>query len=984
MKTNASKKAALITSLLFLSLALRIFAEKTHSVATVKEASASAQPTSASAQPTLPSLPVMKVSGIGKPWPHETGDMQPDPRAVWGKLDNGVRYVILPTKAAPARASLRLYMDVGSMMETDAERGIAHFLEHMALKGTKHVPAGEMFEHFERLGMKAGADTNAFTDRNETVYQLDLPRANAELLDDGLTYFRDCLDGMLLDEKEINSERGVILSELLYRDSAEARAGNAALQFILPDAQASRRAPIGTAARIRGMTRRQFVDFYETWYTPGRATVVAVGDFDAKQVEHMIAGQFADAKARRGEQPDPAFGKGTLGQGEIAKSFSSPDLTACCVEIDLLGTAIPTAHTVAEQRRQSVGTLALAMLSQRLQKLSTADKSAFQSASAATRPLFDLVQQTSISASCRPEQWPAALGVIEQELRRAQLHGFTTSEFAEMKTAILAAMQAFAEGAETSQPSDLANMILRSLQNKSVLQHPTQVLAMCQRILSEITKEDCQAALRKLCSTPDVRLWVHGNLQPAGDKSEELLAAFHASQKVTVSPPAEETLGRFAYTDFGPAGEIVKRNDQADLGVVEAIFANQVRVNVKRTTLEKNKVCVMLRFGGGLLELPADKPGLRQLANGAFMACGLQAHSLADLNRVTAGKEYGISFIVADDAFQLSGGCTADALETQLQVGAAFLSAPGYRPEGQKQYLDSLENIFGAVEHSAEGAFGNEGLAFLHSHDPRFGIAPRDVMRKLTLDDLKAWLSRPLATGYLEASIVGDIDPEAALKLAAKTVGALPPRDALKPAFTKERALKFPPTPKAKEIPFVSEDSRALSVVCWPTEAGGDETLSHRLDVLAEVFSGRLFQKVRAELGATYTPSVSSSAGSIYRGFGFVEAQMVIEAKQLAPIGELVVKLGAELAAGSITDDEFQRALKPILSSFDESAKNNGYWLWIISDCQEHSETLDNERNLLKDYQSITKAEIEALAKRFLTADQATIISMKPTAAGKK
>ncbi len=194
-----------------------------------------------------------------------------------------LRYVILPHRGQPGRASLRLYINIGSAVEDDDQQGMAHFLEHMAFNGTRNFPAGESLKYFQRLGMAFVAHTNAATGLDSTVYKLELPRVEDELTRQSLTFFRDVLDGMNLDEHEIEQERRVILSEMLARNSANYRSTVAGLQFALPDSKYSRRMPIGTTDCIRGMSRKQFIDFYETWYTPARATIVAAGDLERGQ-----------------------------------------------------------------------------------------------------------------------------------------------------------------------------------------------------------------------------------------------------------------------------------------------------------------------------------------------------------------------------------------------------------------------------------------------------------------------------------------------------------------------------------------------------------------------------------------------------------------------------------------------------------------------------------------------------------------------------
>jgi zinc protease len=250
-------------------------------------------------------------------------------------------------------------------------------------------------------------------------------------------------------------------------------------------------------------------------------------------------------------------------------------------------------------------------------------------------------------------------------------------------------------------------------------------------------------------------------------------------------------------------------------------------------------------------------------------------------------------------------------------------------------------------------------------------------MQNLTMDDLKQWLAGPLANGYLEVTLVGDVEPQQALEAIAKTLGALPKRDAAKPAFTNERVLHYP-TAQTKDFEFSSQTPCAISIVCWPTAGNRDIAQDHRTRMLVEILRDRLRLKVRTELGATYTPAVARYTSDAFPDFGYVQAELTVDPEKAREIAPLVTSIGAELATGHISDDEFQRAIKPVLASLEEAAKDNGYWLRTLCDCQEHPQSLDEARHEAEDYKSITKAEIEALAKQRLATDKATVINLIP------
>ena len=866
-------------------------------------------------------------------------------------------------------------------MEAGDQRGMAHFLEHLAFCGTKDFAAGETIEYFQRLGMKFGADTNASTIFDKTVYKLELPRANEEVVGEGLKLFRNFLDGMQLDAHEIDRERNVVLSEIRASDSAEYRAGLAGLKVLAPDSFLSQRNVLGSTTSVQSLPRARFVDFYETWYTPARATVVAVGDFDPQLVRKLIENHFQDAKARRGEQPNPNFGSVATGQGVSAFAFANSDLQDASISINVAGPAVTKIQTVSSERQEMARSLANAMINFRLAKIAAGASAPIQSASAGFLSLFKLADSSSISATCSRDQWRAGLSVVEQELRRALAYGFTDAEFNEIKQYPLTAYRSQAEQAETRQPADLADQIISTLSKNFVFTHPADDAALATSILSDLKKEDCLKALHEAWDSHELKIWLKGNLTLTGDGTKEILDAWRTSQQVAVKPIDDQQLAPWAYTDFGPAGVVAKRTNLDDLQITQAVFQNNVHVNIKRTTVEKNKILVSVRFGGGLLDLPLDKLGLDHLANVTFISGGLQAHSIQEINRLLADKDVSVRFVVNEDAFLLAGNCSPKALQTQFQVIAAYLTAPGYRTEAQHEFLTGLDSLYTELDHTVGGAAVQNVYPFLRSGDPRFATPNREIMQTRTLDELKSWLAQPLASGYLEVTIVGDVDPDLAMQAVASTLGALPEREAAKPIVASQRALHFPSGHPTKEFQFTSQTPCALSVVSWPTSGSRDVSQDARARVLADILNDRLRLKVRTDLGATYTPSVVRYSSDAFPDFGYMQAGMTVDPNQAQKISSLVAEIADNLATGSISDDEFQRALKPVLASLDEVVKDNVYWLNTLADSQEHPEVLEAARNIVKNYQSITKPEIEALAKQLLSADKATTISLIPTEA---
>ena len=704
--------------------------------------------------------------------------------------------------------------------------------------------------------------------------------------------------------------------------------------------------------------------------------MVAVGDFDVKQVETLIRRQFADAKARRGEQPDPTLGKVVPAGGPLAGYHYEADASAVTVKLSNIVPANVQSDSIAGRRRDLIRGLTTAMLNQRFEKLSTAKDAPFQGAGAGFEAMFDVADDSSFTAVCQPKQWQAALASLDQELRRAIDFGFSDGELAQARSMALASFKSEANQAETRQAAALADEIVATLANRRVFTHPSDDLTLFTRLLSDVNKDECQALLRTTWQPQALRIWLHGNVQLSGDASQQVLAAYRAAEATAVQKSQEEQVGQLKLADLGPAGTIVRRQQIKDLDFVEATLSNNVRVNVKRTALEKNHVRVVVRFGSGLLEMPADKPGLGLLTMATFIRGGLQSQSLSQMQQSLSDKEVGVVFNVADDAFQLSGGCSPALLELQLQLCAAYLTAPGYREEARDQFLAGAESFYAQLEHTPEGVLSNGAFAFLRGDDTRFKFPTRQELGKLTMGDVKAWLAEPLRSGYMEVVIVGDVDPDQALQLTAKTLGALPPRAAAKPEFATASKLQFPTAPRQKDFQFQSPAPRAVVMVCWPTVGSRASAIIRRLEVLRTVLNDRLWTKIRQELGATYTPETVQYSADAYPDYGYLAALLIVDPKQVAEIGPLAAKIGAELATRPITSDELDRARKPILASYD--SLDNGYWTGLLIDCQANPVCLDQARIAKADYAAITTAELQALAKQYLAAGKATIINVAP------
>jgi zinc protease len=907
----------------------------------------------------------------------ETSDLKPEVAARFGTLPNGLRYVVMANKEPKDRASLRLVVVTGSLQENEEQRGLAHFLEHMAFNGSTHYAPGTLVEFFQRMGMSFGGDTNAYTTFDHTAYQIELPDTKPATLDEGFRVFADFAGGLFLLDNMVDKERGIILSEKRARDSVEYRQFVAEFGFVLDGTLIPQRMPIGLAPVIEQAKRDRFVDFYNTWYRPERMAVIVVGDFDPAAVEKQIAATFATIAPRAPARSDPDLGKLSSFTGVRAAYHNEPEADATSISLQTITPFAYEPDTTAKRLEYLPRDLAVAMLNRRLSILAKKDGAPFTSGKVDIGESFDFLRNASIELTCKPELWRDALATAEQELRRAVQYGFQPDELAEAVANQLNALDQAAKSASTRRSEELATGLVQALVDGIVFTAPADDQKLYAPALAKVTVAQCAEALQSAFAAPGRFVGVMGNAKIEGDAGAAIAAIYEKSAATPTSAPEQVAEAKFGYTDFGPAGAIKEQKHIDDLDLTLVSFANGVRLNLKKTDFEANQIHVGVRIGTGQLTEPKDKPGLGFFSSSTFSAGGLGQHSVDDLERILAGKTVGAEFRVGGDALAFGGATNREDLLLQLQLLAAYIAHPGYRPESIRVAQKGFEQLYLKLDHTPNGPLQRDVPTLLASGDPRFGLPPKDTLLARTLDEERAWLGPQLAQGAIEIALVGDLDLDATIDAVAKTFGALPTRTP-KPALESERKVSFP-APFAKELTVPTEIPKGMVALYWPTTDARDVKRVRRLRLLTDIFSDRLRVKIREQLGESYSPQAASAPNETYRDYGLIYTIITVAPEKADQIATATLAIADDLVKNGVTADELERAKKPILTVLRESARTNAYWLGaVLGSAQEFPQRLDWCRSRYSDNEAIAVAELNDLAKTYLQPSRAFRIVVMP------
>ncbi len=904
-------------------------------------------------------------------WAHESSDIKPDPAVRFGTLPNGMRYALRKNQLPPGAVSIRFSFDFGSLEEAENEKGLAHFIEHMAFNGSKNVREGEMVKILERLGLAFGADTNAQTSQEFTTYMLELPNASDGLVDESLFLLRELASELIFDAAAIDRERGVVLSEWRRGDNFQRRRNEQQLEFLVPGAYAVDRMPIGDPKVLETATRETMVSLYERYYRPERATLIIVGDFDVDAVERKIADKFGDwlGKGEAGGEPDLSYALKERASG--ASVFVHKDGGNSISVYSLMPYEEQT-DTGAQRRADNLLMFGIGAFSRRLAPIANQEDPPFRSASPSTGNILKVAEIAGGSVSVTPESWKPGLQRLEQEWRRALLHGFTQDEVERQVEALRTSQKNQAERENTRSTGALIGGLLSSAQNDTVFATPSSGLARFETWAGDVTPEAVNEAFRKWMPMKEPLLFFMSSTVERPGVEAEIVAAWKDSGKVEVSPPEAHGNIPFAYTNFGKPGKIAKDERLADIDTRLIVFDNNVRLNIKKTDFVRNSVQVSLRVGHGSLDFPEEPFGLQQLM-GAFASGGLEKHSIDDLRAILQGKTASVRFNSTATSFGGTYGTTPEDLELQLQVIAAYMTHPAYRSEAERRWRESVVLSWPRQDANAQAVWSSKGMRALFSGDRRFGDDPDDGYAWRSLVELQHYLTPILQHGAIEIGVVGDIDEARVIELVAKTFGALPKREASPTKFRSPKPVVFRQEKSPLTFTHAGEASQAIAYVFWPVtdiDPDKDPQAVRVLSVMAAVMRLKVIEEVREALGATYSPSAGVSVSSVTPGYGYLSAGAEVKPEDVDRVMLALEKIAAEIRAGEISDDEFSRAITPSLEVLPQNATSNGYWLNLISQAQTRPEL--TERNKLAaieaSVRAVTKADIVAAANRYLTA----------------
>lgn len=910
--------------------------------------------------------------------------LSPDPKLVQEILPNGVTVAVFPNSEPPQRVSMRLLVRRGSSCETESERGLAHFIEHMAFNGTKNFPAGDMVEYFQRLGMAFGADTNAHTSFDETVYKIDMPEVSEKLLRDGITLLRDYSDGMIFEKSAIESERGVIIAEKNSRDSQGYRRSIAEFSHVFAGTSYAQRLPIGVESVILGASRDDFLKFYAANYRPENTVVVIVGDVDAESVMKMAREIFADFS------PNPAEPNRERAEISLEKNTSRFDFSKDCLETKILyhsATNLPNSYASLNLAKVLDGKIARDgiehrnfyykmrvisdALNARMIKIATSPESKTSSGSAYFYFLSEGIVNFGISAD-------STVGGCSEALKECyrQLFSFknlSDLEIEKAKKKLFTEIEDEIESAPTRKNQQLANMITSCYSDGEIFTSPESDLQTARSALQGFDAASALEMFKEFFSESHLKVFFSDLENLEASAAEKLNDSAKGEAFANIYAGEMFAAKDLEFSKFGKEGKIAFKKNIEDLQILQVEFENGVRLNLKKTDFAQDEIITRISFGNGVMNLPVGRPEF-YFAISALELGGTKYQNISEIQSAKFGRKLGLQSSVSGNSFCISNTTTKRDFPDMLRYACTLIKEPAFRPEAISMLRKQMERAYLSLKTNPSAEVSFVPYRLLKSDISKIPGTFEDF-QKIEMEEISEWLLPILKSSYMEISVAGDIDIDETLKIFAQTFGSLPARaerkyDAICDIALCDAASKI-------ALTYVSDgEPRSVALKIWLSCDKLDLKKMRTATLLGEVLDDVLRKQIREKEGKVYSPFAYNSSSDWIRDFGLLTALTFVSPEFNGEILQKLEQAGESLLNG-VGEDEFLRAKEPILKQVEASMRKNIYWCSVVMDLsQMRPVNVELARTILSGYKEVSLEDLNLYAKEIFAKSPYTVSIM--------
>ena len=903
-----------------------------------------------------------------------------DPAVRIGKLKNGLTYYIRHNSEPEKKVNFYIAQKVGSIQEEDNQRGLAHFLEHMCFNGTKHFPGKGLINYLETIGVKFGADLNAYTSINETVYNINnVPVTVPGAIDSCLWILYDWADGLALEGDEIDSERGVIHEEWRSRSTAMSRMLDQVLPIAYQGEKYAYRLPIGTMEIIDNFPHDALRKYYEKWYRPDLQGLVIVGDIDVDDVEKKIKKIFKNIKKAK-NPAERVYYPVTDNEGLIFAQGTDKEQQNYALQLFFKYDATPRelANTKEAVYKDYVIETAISMLNARLTEITMKDNPPFLGAAVSCGDflLSNTKSAFSVSVMCKPEQIMEALPYAYCEVERARRYGFTEGELARQKASASVMMERwYAEREKFTNDMYVDSYVRHFLDNESMMS-PDDEYQFTNEMIASITLDEINAVLPQLY-TKDNRVAIslaplnEDAKYPTKENLEGLLAAVEAAPLT----PYVDTTNDAPLLPTLPEGCKVVSTEEGMWGSTIWTLANGIKVIVKPTDFAANKIIVRGYSYGGTSRYPhSDRVNLATL--GSIVALGGAGEfDTMQLDKKLAGSTASASVNSSTFLDQISASCSPKDLEEMFQLMYLKYTSPRMDTAAFNSYKTRLKGSLKDRHLNPMTAFSDTLNKAVYNGHPR--MTPMTASDVDSIDYnriIEIYKDRTADASDFTFFIIGNVDTMAIKPLVEQYIGGLPANGRMEQLF--DHQLRKRKGQYSNNFTRKMETPTGTELIIYSGDIEANLRNGILMNFLSQIMTIVYTTEIREKEGGTYGVGVSGNIDHLPKGeFSFnIEFAMAPERRE--ELTAIIIRELEKVAKEGPEEEHIEKIRSYMLKTFDEQLKENAAWLgWLTTYYFYGSDYYTEYKDIVG---SVTKEDIRKFLEYILAQGNCIEVSMVP------
>ncbi|MEI2719441.1 MAG: insulinase family protein [Gemmatimonadales bacterium] len=898
-----------------------------------------------------------------------------DPLVTVGTLDNGLRYYIMANRLPEKRAELRLAVNVGSVFEDDDQRGLAHFVEHMAFNGTKHFPKNDLVKYLQSIGMRFGADLNAYTSFDETVYMLQVPTDSGKFLATGIEILGDWAGGVTFDSAEVEAERGVVGEEWRLRRGAGARMQDQQFPTLLKGSKYADRMVIGTIDHLKNFKHASLRRFYQQWYRPDMMAVVAVGDFDKAEVERLIRARFSQLPARSA-MARPAF---PVPPHDSTYITIATDREATNSSFSIYN-VLPRRDmsTLGAFRDRYVERLGLDMLNARMSEITQKPNPPFAAAGASRGYFIRAADTYSVFGGVKEGGLLPGFEAVLTEIERAARFGFSDSELQRAKASRLRNQEMLMANKDKHYSAERASELLRNfLQQEDVLGTEAEY-NMYVQIVPTVTLAEVNQVTRAMLAGQNRVITVNAPDKAGANVPTEaqFLAVMQAVKAKQLEPYKDNVVTGPLIAKLPTPGAILSTQVLADLNVTEWKLANGVRVVLKPTDYMADEIILTGTSPGGTSLVPDSLFISASLASTIASAGGVGNYNAVDLRKLLTGKAASAYASIGARSESVGGNATRKDLETMFQL--VYLRFTAVRPDSSAfiAFKQSMQASMANADASPLKAFSDTVQVTMSQNNLRARPISGSTLDEVNFNRaLAIYRDRFADASDFTFTIVGNFDVDSIKPLVERYLGGLPSLN--RKEAPRDLGIR-PPTGVIDKVVRrgVEPQSQTFMAFSGPYQYSAEN--DYLLASLSEVLTNRLIEKIREKLGGTYGVSARITGSRDDSKVFTATISFGSAPERSAELEQAVLAEIKSLRESGPTAEELTKVKEAQIRTREINLKSNFFWVSQLSTAYQYGEDPRSILGYRKLVDGLTTESLRAAAQRFLKGDNYVHVTLLP------